>query len=149
MNLKNTIKKWIKDFSAGSLDRDSYHIDELLDRDCPKGKWIDYALECYHQTISECSRFDNIQVILTFYLNTTHSKRPYPKTLNKQLFNTTDTPPEIFLIKNIESDYFSNDVLLEELGEQYSMCCYYSEELDENDNTYWHYLYFINVLTNG
>ena len=140
--LNDTITKWIKEFSIGSLDRDSYHIDELLDRDCPKGEWIEYAWKCYYKALSECSKFDNIQVILTFYLNTTQSKRPYPKTINRQLFNTIDTPPEIFLIKDIKSDYFSDDVLLEELGEQYSMHCYYSEEIDESDNTYWHYLYF-------
>ncbi len=142
--LSDKIKKWVKEFSTSSLDRDGYHIDELFESDCPKGKWIDYAWECYHQAISECSKFDNIQVILTFYLNTTLSARPHPKAISRQLFNTIDTPPEIFLIKNIESDYFSNDVLLEELGDLYSMHCYYLEETDESDNTYWHYLYFTN-----
>ena len=69
--------------------------------------------------------------------------RPLPKSLNRQLFNTIETPPEIILTKNLENDFFADDVLLEELGKQYSMQCYYSEEQDEADGTYWHYLYFI------
>ena len=140
--LNDRISDWVKNFSNSTLDRDGYHIDELLKIDCNKGNWINYAWICYHRVFSECSKFDNIQVILTFYLNTTLSARPYPKSINRQLFNTIHTPPEIFLIKNLGGDFFLNDVLLEELGKQYSMNCYYSEVLDETDNTYWHYLYF-------
>lgn len=141
--LNDRITKWILDFSKSELDKDSYHIDELLKTDCPKKSWIDYAWKCYYQAESECSKFDNIRVLLVFYLNTTCNVRPLPKSLNRQLFNTIETPPEIFLMKNLENDFFADDVLLEELGKQYSMQCYYSEEQDEADGTYWHYLYFI------
>ena len=141
--LNDIINKWVKDFAISSLDRDSYHIDELLKIDCPKKNWIDYAWKCYYQAVSECSKFDNICVLLVCYLNTTHSARPHPKSVNRQLFNTIETPPEIFLTKNLEDDFFADDVWLEELGKQYSMQCYYSEEQDESDGTYWHYLYFI------
>ena len=141
--LNDIINKWVKDFAISFLDRDSYHIDELLKIDCPKKNWIDYAWKCYYQAVSECSKFDNICVLLVFYLNTTHSARPHPKSVNRQLFNTIETPPEIFLTKNLEDDFFADDVWLEELGKQYSMQCYYSEEQNESDGTYWHYLYFI------
>lgn len=86
-----------------------------------------------------------IHALLVFYLNTTHSVRPHPKSINRQLFNKIDTPPEIFLVRNLDSKFFAGDTLLKELGEQYSMYCYYSEELDETDCTYWHYLYFIDI----
>ena len=141
--LNDRITKWILDFSKSELDKDSYHIDELLKTDCPKKSWIDYAWKCYYQAESECSKFDDIRVLWVFYLNTTCNVRPLPKSLNRQLFNTIETPPEIFLTKNLEDDFFADDVLLEELGKQYSMQFYYSEEQDEADGTYWHYLYFI------
>ena len=48
-------------------------------------------------------------------------------------------------MKNFERDFFAGDVLLKELGERYSMSCYYLEDFDEADNTYWHYLYFTNA----
>lgn len=141
----NIIKRWVKEFSLSSSDKDSYHIDEFLRVDCPKKDWIDYAWRCYHQAVCECAKFDDIHVLLVFYLNTTRSVRSHPKSLNRQLFNTIDTPPEIFLIKNLDSKFFADDILLEELGEQYSMYCYYSEEPDETDYTYSHYLYFTNT----
>lgn len=143
--LNNRMKKWIKEFSYSSLEKDSYHIDELMEIDCPKKNWIEYAWRCYNQAKSECSNFDNIQVILVFYLNTTRSKRPCPKSINRQLFYNMVTPPEIFLIKNLEKDFFKGDVNSYELGEQYSMSCYYIEDFDETDYTYWHYLYFTDV----
>ena len=132
---ENNIKKYYEPFVGGA---------NIIDKiDCPKKNWIDYAWKCYYQAVSECSKFDNICVLLVFYLNTTHSARPHPKSVNRQLFNTIETPPEIFLTKNLEDDFFADDVWLEELGKQYSMQCYYSEEQDESDGTYWHYLYFI------
>ena len=143
--LNNRIAKWVNEFSIGSLEKDSYHIDELLEIDCPKKNWIDHAWECYKQAVSESSKIGNLYVLLVFYLNTTHSTRPHPNALNRQLFSTIDTPPEIFIMKNFDRDFFAGDILLKELGEQYSMNCYYSEDFDETDNTYWHYLYFTNA----
>ncbi len=140
--LNDRIAKWVNEFSRGALEKDSYHIDELLEIDCPKNNWIDHAWRCYSQAVTECSKMGNIHVLLVFYLNTTHSARPYPKALNRQLFCTIDTPPEIFLMKNFEWDFFADNVFLKELGEQYSMSCYYLEDFDESDNTFWHYLYF-------
>ncbi len=143
--LNNRIAKWIKEFSIGSLEKDSFHIDELLEIDCPKKNWLNYAWRCYRHAFTECSKYGNIHVLLVFYLNTTSSTRPHPKALNSQLFRTIDIPPEIFLMKNFERDFFAGDVLLKELGERYSMSCYYLEDFDEADNTYWHYLYFTNA----
>ena len=37
--LNNRIAKWVNEFSRGSLEKDSYHIDELLEIDCPKNNW--------------------------------------------------------------------------------------------------------------
>ena len=143
--LNNRITKWVKEFSNSLLEMDSYHIDELLEIDCPKNKWIDDAWRCYSQAVTECSKIGNIHVLLVFYLNTTHNTRPQPKALNRQLFSTIYTPPEIFFIKNFERDFFAGTVMLKELGERYSMSCYYLEDFDETDNTYWHYLYFTNA----
>lgn len=143
--LNNRTKKWVKEFSNSSLEKDSYHIDELLEIDCLKKNWIDYAWRCYNQAVTECSKFDNVRSLLVFYLNTTRSTRPYPKSINRQLFNTIVTPPEIFLIKNLEKDFFKGYILLKELSEQYSMNCYYLEDFDETDNTYWHYLCYTDI----
>lgn len=142
MLLNDKVRQWISSFSTSLLERDSLHVDEFIGINIPKKYWIDYAWRCYHHVVSECATFDKIHVVLVFYLNTTHSARPFPKLLNRQLFNTIATPPEIFLIKNFRSDFFIGDIRLLEMGEQYSLSCYYSEIRDDSDHTYWHYLYF-------
>ena len=70
-----------------------------------------------------------------------------PKKLNKQLFNKIDTPPEVFLIKDMP-DVINSNGIIKEGGTLYGMDCVYHEIQDEIDNTYWHYIYFANSTSN-
>lgn len=141
--LNKRINNWIKEFSDGKLEWDSYHINELHEREIPKSKWIECAFKAYslcekaiHQSNTE------ISAALCFELNITTSHCPVPSSLSKQCFNKTDTPPEVYLFMNKEerSWHLDDALYLQDLSASYNMQVYLRED---RDDVYWRWLFFM------
>ena len=145
--INNINEKWIKPFWLGDIQADGRHIDEILSFIPPKGLWVKNAFACFDNIHAIANKYEGIMVELCFYLNNTKSPRPFPSRLNRQMFNNIDTPPEIFLIKNLP-DFINCNGIVKECGTLYGMNCEYHEIQDEIDHTYWHYLYFANSTSN-
>lgn len=138
--INKRIQHWIEDFSAKQQELDSFHIDELLSHSIPKKDWISKAFELY----SLCAQYNpnnKISIELCFELNRTILKCPIPRKLSRQCFNSTDTPPEIYLHKDdIKSLLSNNGIYVPELSKLYKMSVYYMEE---KEDVYYRRLYFV------
>ena len=104
--LKKKIEKWLNDFEHGSLCEDSRHVDYLYRqfRSIAKSQWIDVAYLVYDYIISirDINHY-SFKVSLSFQLNYTRTRRPYPSSLKPSLmFKGYPTPPEIYLWNNDE-----------------------------------------------
>lgn len=133
---------WIEKFVDSDKRQDSWHIDEILPFTPDKSQWIESAWMCYYLVKNLSKQYKNISVALCFELNVTTTSRPMPAKLSGRLFCKTQTPPEIYVFKDAPESYLLEYTYHKELAEQYHMKCYYTEHQDEQDGTFWRWIFF-------